>query len=386
MISSSSDVTKSYGIRAGRRVARRVGAGELARPWELHGLFITSPVPFFKSATSGADPLRRHDERPDQSTRTWPRDRSRTGRLLITAVVAGELVGPGVSAANAQADDAGLVMWANDGADKVLRDETRTTSGSVTNSVWDGAGVSVFGARNETVSFNLVMEATAGDITGVEVSLDELTGPGGAKITTRAAAGNEVFDYRGRNIELFYVRYLRIEGVSTLPYDHYDERHVPQRCQRPFELVELGGGVTAGLAVDGTGWQDRPCHDREYPDIAVPLELESPFSVAAGTNQSIWTDIYIPTDSPAGPYTGVVSVTTANGRSEVPVQLTVRDFSLPRTRHQSEEEVAENRRSPSSDGTPASHFDDRQLRADRRDGRCLDRPAERQTLYSEARL
>lgn len=51
--------------------------------------------------------------------------------------------------------------------------------------------------------FNLVLEATADDIAGVKVSLDELTGPSDAKVTTRAAASNEVFDYTGRNIELF---------------------------------------------------------------------------------------------------------------------------------------------------------------------------------------
>ena len=49
---------------------------------------------------------------------------------------------------------------------------------------------------------------------------------------------------------------------------------------------------------EGT-WEDRPCHNLLYPEIAVPLELHSPFSIQAGTNQSIWGDIYIPKTTPA---------------------------------------------------------------------------------------
>ena len=50
-------------------------------------------------------------------------------------------------------------VWANEGGDKVTRDELRATNdpNSVLNSVWDGAGISLFGARNEVVSFNLML-------------------------------------------------------------------------------------------------------------------------------------------------------------------------------------------------------------------------------------
>ncbi len=195
-------------------------------------------------------------------------------------------------------------VWANDGGDKVTRDELRAASdpSAVHNSVWDGATISLFGARNEVVAFNLVLEAPSADATDVNVSLTSLVGPGGG-ITTTAASGDGVFNYVGRNIELFYVRYLEIKGISTDLFFsgyYYDERHIPERCRRPYD----------GETGEGSGvWEDRDCHNKLYPDIAVPLELHSPFTITAGTNQSIWGDIYIPKMAPAGVYTGTIAIT-----------------------------------------------------------------------------
>jgi hypothetical protein len=218
-------------------------------------------------------------------------------------------------------------VWANDGGDKVTRDELRATadSGAVCNSVWDGTGISLFGGRNEVVGFNLVLEAPTSAATSVDVSLTSLLGRAGATITTATASGDGVFDYVGRNIELFYVRYLEIEGLSTdlfyAGYD-YDERHVPERCRRPHD--------GDGNPHPGTGWEDRICHNRFYPEIAVPLELETPFTIAAGTNQSIWGDIYIPKAVPAGVYTGIIAIAEDTVLTwQIPIRLRVRDFALP---------------------------------------------------------
>ena len=215
--------------------------------------------------------------------------------------------------------------WANEGGDKVTRDELRASmdSGSVLNTVWDGSCVKLFGARNEIVSFNLVLEAPTSSATNVNVSLTSLNGPDAATITTTPASGNDVFNYIGRNIELFYVRYLEIKGLSTdlfyAGYD-YDERHIPERCRRPHDTDGEGFG----------GWTDRPCHNKFYPDIAVPLELHSPFTIMAGTNQSIWGDIYIPKTVLAGNYTGTIEVTEDGTPAwQIPIRLLVRDFTLP---------------------------------------------------------
>jgi len=216
-------------------------------------------------------------------------------------------------------------VWANTGEDKVTRDELRATRdpSGVLNSVWDGTGISLFGARNEVVAFNLVLEAPSSSADDIRVSLETLAGPNGASISSSAKGSADLFDYVGRNIELFYVRYLEIKGVSTdlffAGYD-YDERHIPERCRRPHDAEGNGSGA----------WTDRPCHNLLYPEIAVPLELHTPFSIPAGANQSIWGDIYIPKSIPAGEYTGIISITENDVLAwEVPIRLTVRDFTLP---------------------------------------------------------
>ena len=222
-----------------------------------------------------------------------------------------------------------VAVWANDGGDKVTRDELRATAnpGAVLNSVWDGTTISLFGAKNEVVAFNLILEAPTTSATNVTLTLDALTGPGGAVIGSAPASGDGVFNWVNRPIELFYVRYLEIKGLSTDLFFagfNYDERHIPQRFRRPW----TGPG-------DGTGtWQDRPDHNKFYPEIAIPLELVPSFTIAAGQNQSIWVDIYLPKSTPHGLYRGTVTI-RENGSPthQIPVELMVRSFTLPDEPH-----------------------------------------------------
>lgn len=216
-------------------------------------------------------------------------------------------------------------VWANEGGDKVTRDELRASSdpASVLNSVWDGSKIQLFGGKNEFVAFNLILEAPTATVTNVTVSFDVLKGPVGALIRSVPTTGDGVFNWVDRNFELFYIRYLEIKGLSTDLFFagyNYDERHIPQRFRRPWS----GEGEATGT------WTDRPDHNKFYPEIAVPLELVPSFDITAGQNQSIWVDIYIPKDAPAGLYTGQVRI-QENGSTthEVPVELRVRDFTLP---------------------------------------------------------
>lgn len=212
-------------------------------------------------------------------------------------------------------------VWANDGGDKVARQETRATRdpASVKNTVWDGSRVKIFGAKNEVVSFNLVLEAGASASRSVKVKFDRLVG---SSMTIRSVPTDKsgVYDWTTRDIELFYVRYLKIKGLSKIGYEQYDERHIPSKMRRPF----VGAGYGKGT------WNDRPGHDQDYPDIAVPLEGVGEFTIPAGTSQSVWADIYIPKNAPKGTYQGVVTVTEAGHPSyAVPVTLKVRGFTLP---------------------------------------------------------
>lgn len=214
-------------------------------------------------------------------------------------------------------------VWANDGGDKVTRDELRASSGkNVINSVWNGSGVSLFGARNEVVSFNLILESPGAKTSRVTLAFNTLSGPGGATIHSKQVSGNGVFNWVDRNIELFFLRYLQIKGLShDLCYNaSYDERHIPRRLRRPIVDERYGVG----------SWYQRPDHNKYYPDIAVPLELISTFSIPADNNQSIWVDIYIPKTAQAGRYAGKVSIFENGVKSRsIPVSLEVMNFSLP---------------------------------------------------------
>lgn len=216
-------------------------------------------------------------------------------------------------------------VWANDGLDKVRRDERRGSTGKpVKNSVWDGSSVRLFGARNEVVSFNLVIEAGSRGASGISVEFDSLTGPGSARISSRQAKKDSLFDYRGRNIEVFHVGYLQIKGLSRLGYDPtYDERHVPVSMRLPYK-------VSGGRAVSNGSFSERPGANRYFPDIAVPIEAVSRFDIKGGENQSVWVDVYIPKESKAGVYRGALKIRSAGGvLKEVPVVLEVMGFSLP---------------------------------------------------------
>jgi hypothetical protein len=212
-------------------------------------------------------------------------------------------------------------VWANTGEDKVTRDELRARKGTVTaNSAWTGTQVTLFGAKNEVVAFNLILEAATTAATAVTVEFDTLTGPGGSTIQSASTDKRGVFNWVNRDIELFLVQYLQIKGLSQLSYGSYDERHIPKKLQRRRNA----DGSYAG------GWVDRPNHDKFYPDIALPLEARKTFSIAAGNNQAVWADIYIPKDSAPGIYTGEVVVRHGGTVAyRVPVRLEVLNFALP---------------------------------------------------------
>jgi hypothetical protein len=227
-----------------------------------------------------------------------------------------------IADANAQT----INFWANDGGSKIAREEMRATTNptSVINSIWDGSTINLFSGKNEVVSAYLLLEAPAG-AQNVSVTFPELLGPGGVKLSNPATSGNGVFNWTGREIELFYVRYLQIKGLSRNAYEwYYDERHVPERFRRPF--------TGQGQAVPGTGWLNRPDHDKFYPDIAVPIELTPVWNIAPLSNQGVWLDIYVPKSSPPGLYQGNISVrTSGNIIRSVPVKLSVKNFTLPDT-------------------------------------------------------
>ncbi|HLK35099.1 MAG TPA: hypothetical protein VKU41_00015, partial [Polyangiaceae bacterium] len=223
-------------------------------------------------------------------------------------------------------------VWANEGGDKVTQDELRATghAGAVQSSVWDGACVRTFGAKNEIVSFNVVLEAGASKAADVSVSLSNLTGPGGASIRSAPRSTDHLFDWTTTEVELFYVRYLQIKGLSQQAYGtlaSWQEATFPRRARCPGMTQATPDSKPAGA---GCPWTQRPVADKFYPDIAVPLELVPTFAIAANANQSIWADVYIPKTAPSGVYGAMLTIREGGAVThKVPVSLRVRNFALP---------------------------------------------------------
>ena len=165
------------------------------------------------------------------------------------------------------------------------------------NSVWSAAEktVSLAGARNEWLGFQLIIEAAGEDLRYVNVRFTDLTGPGGRKIPAR-------------DVKLFRVWYTEV----TEPSRSFDARTGYQS----FNAL--------GVPSVGTGW---------YGDALIPFHVRGwggRFSVAKGRNQAIWADVKIPKKFPAGTYRGKVTVAADRAApAEANVALTVWDFDIP---------------------------------------------------------
>ena len=147
----------------------------------------------------------------------------------------------------------------------------------VANAVWDGTQVRLFGARNETVSFQLCLE-NLGDVplTGIRVRAQPLLGPGKAKI----AAGD---------VELYQNWYARSRLGQW----------------QPAYCVPLG--------------PDTP--------LAIP-QVEG--RIPQQRNQTVYVDVYVPKQAMPGTYVGSLVVTAEeNVELEVPVSVEVLGLALP---------------------------------------------------------
>ncbi len=160
------------------------------------------------------------------------------------------------------------------------------------NAVWDAAAgrVTLHAARNEFVSFQLIVEGPKG-ASGHVVRFERLTGPGGARI---AAA----------NVALFKAWYVHVLRHSA-----------------GYQDLSLG-----------PGW---------YPDALLPAPAGEGLSFRipdprnaigpAQRNQAVWVDVYVPRDrkaAPPGAYRGRLVVDSAGKRHEIRVELNVWDFAL----------------------------------------------------------
>ncbi|HWY07406.1 MAG TPA: DUF4082 domain-containing protein [Candidatus Acidoferrales bacterium] len=161
------------------------------------------------------------------------------------------------------------------------------------------SSIALSGARGETVDTQVVVQGPAGGLSNVNVSATALTGPGGVTIPAS-------------NVTLYREYYLSVTGTAS-----------------------YGGGSNPPL---GSGTYAEPLIPFNDPETGAALCGSSASlkacnaSVSAGQNQPYWIDISIPdgaANSPAGTYTGSVSISSSQGTSTIPVSLTVWNFELP---------------------------------------------------------
>lgn len=173
------------------------------------------------------------------------------------------------------------------------------------NTVWapERALVSIKGARNETVAFQLVVERLgAASLTGVRVEFTDLQGPSGHRIEKS-------------NIELFKEWYSNVRSQS-------------------FQRFSLGPGYYPDALLPCFNWQGNL-----YPHMYVhPFDVPDVLNNIGGgqRNQALWVDVYIPKDKvavPAGIYQGTVLISSDQDQKRLTVQLEVWDFQLPEESH-----------------------------------------------------
>lgn len=195
-------------------------------------------------------------------------------------------------------------LWACNDGEKIEKDDLNNPNKN-SNSVWDGSKVKLFGARNEIIAFQLVIEAGANGINNLEVSLPELTHREGAASIKYKAPLKDPTIYVGRPIQLFSINYMNVTLKSfsdwTYPQGKASEPKKPLGW-KPVQLV---------------------------PENAAAGKGGFPLKVEPKVNQGIWIEIYTERELPAGFYDGTIIVRADGEERKIPVELELFDFTLP---------------------------------------------------------
>jgi hypothetical protein len=178
-------------------------------------------------------------------------------------------------------------VWVTGPSHRVLRSEKATAC-----AIFDAekGTVVLHAARNEFAAFQIVYD---GPLQAVNVAPAALRGPGG----------------RALNIAFYREHFLPAPVLSQCDAN-----------TRPADCVALDARCKALGA------------PREFPEIMVPLDAKkhgAPFDVAAGGNEVVWGEVFVPEDAAPGLYQGEIATA---GRA-LKVRLTVWNFTLPSVSH-----------------------------------------------------
>ncbi len=161
--------------------------------------------------------------------------------------------------------------------------------------------VSIAAARNEVESFQVVITAHGGTLTYVKTEITPL------QHGDYAIPAENIRLFRAESVPIRRVGFRAAEGPGLVP-----DPLIP--FENPYT------GETIG----------KPYWYRDAGKMLPGRFGGTDFSVWDGQNQTIWVDVAVPRDAPAGVYTGVLRVKPAETPAhEIPVELTVWDFTLP---------------------------------------------------------
>jgi len=204
----------------------------------------------------------------------------------------------------AQASPAGVrTVWSVNDSEKIDRDDLNHPA-KASNSAWDGKKVKVFGARNEIVAFQVIVEADSGGIKSLSARLPELAQRGGTAKIVYATPDSDPTRYVGRPIQLFSVNYMHVV--------------------KPTAASWIYSPGTPGAPHKPEGWK---------PVQLVPENAKGkgrfPLAVAPSQNQALWVEIYLRRDLAPGFFDGKLELAIDGQKRIVPVELEVLEFALP---------------------------------------------------------
>ena len=195
-------------------------------------------------------------------------------------------------------------VWAVGDGEKVAPDTTASPL-AARNAAWDGRAVRLFGARNEVVAFQVIVQADAAGIAALSVSLPELRRRGGDERIRYAPPAADPSLTAGRPIRLYSVRSMNVTSETHATW-----------------VWEPGSPAAPRRTV---GWQPVQL----VPENARAGRGGFPLAVAGGAAQAVWIEVYTGRGRPAGLYEGTITLRADGAVREVPVELELLDFDLP---------------------------------------------------------
>lgn len=214
--------------------------------------------------------------------------------LLFTLLIAPALAqDPGITA-----------VWAVNDGEKIARDDLNSPN-KRENSAWDGTRVRLFGARNEVIAFQLIVETGDRGVDALRVALPSLAHQSGQASIAYQPPGEDPSQSLDRPIQLFSENYMYVPAPATASW------------------IYRAGSPSAPLNI--VGWKPVQL----VPENARPGRGGFPLRIGPRQNQAFWIEIYARKGLPAGRYEGEIQVSAAAGETRVPVTLELFDFTLP---------------------------------------------------------